>query len=85
MILETHEVLEVAQIATIITHNIDFDKLYNLNNEGYIGTTHLISEWALEFYLKEKDTDWQDRLETEGCWDDCIINYAKNKIENYGR
>lgn len=75
------QVLEIAQIASIISNNI-CDTMYEKFRIGYIATTYMIAEWALEFYELNKDTDWEDKLDKEGCWDDCIIDFAFKKLEN---
>ena len=88
MTLETHEVLEVAQIAAIMSDNGYIDYFYQKAKDkegGYIGVTYKIAEWALEFFLENRETNWEEKLDTEGCWDDCITNYAKQKIEQYDK
>ena len=44
MILETYEVLEVAHIAAIMGVEVDFDKWYDIRNNGYIAATETLSE-----------------------------------------
>lgn len=76
------EVIEIAQIAAIMADEGRLDKLYNKTQEGYIATTHLMAKWALEFYKLNVDTDWEELLDSEGCWDDIIAKYTELKINN---
>lgn len=85
MTKEIHEVLEIAQIAAIMSDEGRMDVLYQKCNLGYMNTSYKIAEYALSFYLENENTNWEERLDTEGCWDDCIINFVKDKIENYDR
>lgn len=85
MTLNLEEVLEVAHIAAIMGVEVDFDKWYNKQNNGYIQSTYNIAELALEFYLKHKDCKpeyWEERFNSEGSWDEIISKYIKNKLEN---
>jgi hypothetical protein len=85
---------EVGIVAAIMSDTI-FEKLYKVcqqNGTGYITTAETISEWVLEFVLKNKQTNWEDLLE-KGivplskeiseviCWDDAIFDYAHYKLE----
>lgn len=88
MTLEIEEIIEVAQIATIMSDENRFDYLYQIAKDkegGYIGVAYKIGKWALEFYLNNRDKDWEAALDDEGCWDDIIINYTKQKIDEYKR
>jgi len=88
MTLETYEVLEVAHIAAIMGIEVDFDKWYDIRNNGYIAATETLSEWALEFYLKYKDvhdTYWEEIRDEQGDWDNIIVTFMENKIKEYDK
>ena len=85
--------VEIAQIAAIISNSI-CDELFELLQTGYIGVTEQIAIWAVEFYEKHKDTNWEEYLEAHAqplskafaktcmfCWDDIIIDFANFKLE----
>lgn len=86
---------EVALIATVMGDFI-MKKLYDKQGGGYILAVDTISDWALEFYEKHKDTVWEEFLETKSkplssdaqfhgfmsCWDDVVMDYAQYKFEN---
>lgn len=85
MILETHEVLEVAHIAAIMGVEVDFDEWYKKSNNGYVQCTYEIGELALQFYLENKDRSpeyWEEVRDEQGDWDEIVGNYIKNKLLN---
>ncbi len=87
------EILEIAQISAILSENYT-TLLYNKLGNGYIDTTSRIAEWAYEFYLKHKKTNWEEVLEHPEsfgftkdcyCWDDAIIFFGKEKLNSYDK
>jgi hypothetical protein len=82
---------EVAMIAAIMGDNC-FDKAKKaFHKGGYIDTVELMGRWAIEFYRKYKDFDWEQLYEKPvmeginnkvGCWDEAIIEFTLQKIES---
>ena len=89
------EIKEVAMISAIISDHIN-KQLYEAKEIGYIAVVDLIADWSIEFLEKHKDTDWvnifENGIELKPlsksissiiCWDDCIVDFAYFKLENY--
>jgi hypothetical protein len=85
---------EVATIAAIIGDHITDDLYEYLNDSGYITTVELIGTWAVEFFTKfQSVTEWCDEVfDNPGrwdlsndvcCWDDCVIEFASQKFNDY--
>lgn len=87
---------EVGMIAAIMADDL-LGKLYEVkqeNGQGYIDTVDTISNWALEFAEKHKETNWEKVIE-KGitplsketrkiiCWDDAVVDYGQYKLEEY--
>jgi len=77
---------EVAMITSVITHEL-FDEIYKALGQGTMMTYDHISMWALEFYEKFGDTDWEDAQENPEkyglkgqCWDEHIIMWVDGRI-----
>lgn len=62
--------------------------------KGYMDTVDTISEWAIEFVEKHKNTNWENVLEggmkplskqikSIICWDDVCFDYAHFKLEQF--
>ncbi len=94
--LRDDELYEVATIAAIMGDHVtdDLYKLVQERNSGYISTVEMIGHWAVEFYKKfESVTEWADEVinnpehwdlsENVCCWDDCVIEFAMAKCEDY--
>jgi len=84
---------EVAMIAAIIGAH-DFENAYNANrNGGSVDTYDKIGQWAVEFYHKHKETDWEDF--SEDCtkygytgindWDEAIQQFTALKIKELSK
>ena len=59
---------------------------------GIIGFLDMVSNWAIEFFAKNQNTDWENLIEngapplskkmkSVSCWDDAIIDYGWSKFE----
>jgi hypothetical protein len=94
---KTEQIREVGMVSAIIADHIT-KKLYKkmqANGTGYISTIEQISEWAIEFVEKHKNTKWEDVLMDETikpiskaiksiiCWDDAVFDFAQYKLENF--
>ena len=87
--------LEIAMISAIMSDHIT-KKLYKKIQEGgngYMATVETIAIWAVEFYNKHKETDWEEVLNTDNemkplskqiksiiWWDDAVFDYAHYKF-----
>lgn len=80
--------IEIGQIAAILSDEC-LQELYDKSNLGYIDCTYAIGEWAVEFFDKYRNTDWEDLLQNpksfgfnDGtiCWDDAIMQFGKQKL-----
>lgn len=87
------EATEIAHIAVIMGDNEIVNRLYD-PSYGYIFITEVIAKWALEFYDKYKDVNWENILEENDglifpkhvmCWDDAIIWFVEEKIKEYAK
>ncbi len=90
------QIKETAFIASILGDNF-VDKLYPVMQErstGYISTAEEVANWAIEFFEKHKDTDWEAVLENGIeplskemqsiiCVDDAIIDYGYWRLSQY--
>jgi len=87
---------EVAMIAAIMGDSDGLDRLYEFvqhnRDAGYILTIDIIGGWAVEFYQKYKNTNWENLLEDPVkvgfssnvcCWDDAVMEFAEQKFEEY--
>lgn len=91
------EAIEIGMISAIIS-DVIFKELYEKHDIGYIAASDTIGQWAVEFFEKHKDANWEEVLNngmnvlsekfkgTEGgkfiCWDDVVIDFAYFKLEN---
>lgn len=88
---------EVGMVSAIISDTI-IKKFYDKSDIGYVAVVDQISDWAMEFVNKHKNTDWEEVLEngmkpvSAGfkkqsseliCWDDVVIDFAHHKLEQY--
>ena len=89
---------EVGMVSAIIADSV-MKKLYPKVQEtghGYMQTVDIISDWAIQFIKKHKNTDWEDVLHNSAlkplskgfkstiiCWDDAVIDFAHYKLEGY--
>lgn len=79
---QSEAIKECARISAIMADNFA-KEAYEIAPEGYISMLHMISEWAHEFYMLHKATDWEDFLGTEAafdedCWDEYVIAWTKH-------
>jgi hypothetical protein len=88
------QVHEVGMIAALMFAEITPDRFYQKlgGTMGVIGFMDLVSSWALEFFEKNKKTDWEDvimngakplsqHIKLVSCWDDSIIDFAWAEFE----
>jgi len=75
---------EVARIAAVMGDNV-LDELYNIQGEGYMQAVNTIAQWAIKFYQKHKNTNWEEYINgfqtSRSCWDDVVIEYAQAKLK----
>lgn len=82
---------EVALVAIIISDNI-MKPLYEKSGIGYMACIDLIKDWAKEFVTMYAHVEeWEEFCSTQQiyknimCWDDFVIAYANEKLENYNK
>ncbi|HEY5392459.1 MAG TPA: hypothetical protein VIJ57_10115 [Hanamia sp.] len=95
---KTNHAKEVGMVSAIIADTA-MKPLYKKAQEfgqGYMHTADTISDWAIQFIKKHKNTNWEDVLHNSAlkplskafkstiiCWDDAIIDFAHYKLEGY--
>jgi hypothetical protein len=82
---------EVAMIAIIISDNI-MKQLYDKSHIGYMACIDQIKDWSKDFVTLYAHVDeWEEFCSTQQiyknimCWDDFVIAYANEKLENYNK
>lgn len=82
---------EVALIAIIISDNI-MKPFYDKSQIGYMACIDQIQVWAKEFVTKYAHVEeWEEFCSTQTiyknimCWDDFVIAYANELLENYDK
>lgn len=92
------QLLEVAQIGVILGDHFA-EKLYKKMQEhgtGYVSTFEQIGCWAVEFFKKHKNTNWEEALENEleplsnemtsiNCFDDAVIDFGHYKLSHFNK
>ena len=80
--------IEIGQIAAILAEAY-LNQLYKQSNMSYIYASYVIGEWAVEFFDKHRDVDWEDILISPQdysypqdllCWDDAVLYFGGNKL-----
>ena len=81
--------IEIGQIAALLSESY-FETLFQKADLSYIDAAYAIGEWAVEFYDKYRDVNWEDLLENPQsfglddrtiCWDDAIYQFGQKKLE----
>jgi hypothetical protein len=86
------QLIELAMIGVILGDHFA-QGLYKKMQEqgtGYVSTFEQIGGWAVEFYYKHKETNWDEALQDMKplsrevssvlCWDDCVIDFGFYKL-----
>lgn len=87
---------EVGMIAAIIADHVTKELYEKMQQKGtgYISTVETIGEWAVEFFVKHRKTNWEEvleigmkplsnRMQEIICFDDAVIDFGYYKLNQF--
>lgn len=83
--------IEIGQISAILADHF-LENLSKISNKPYVDDADIIGNWAVDFFDKHRETNWEDVLENPEsydlpkeviCWDDAIVHFGHGKFAEF--